>query len=319
MKIPYDLIGKFLSGEATEEEIAALMKWRNAHEAHENEYLLTVAGWRHSFNDEARYEHSREEAFRQTMEAISAKERKSVLRPLLKVAAAIFVLVSVFAIYRMADQTGEEGFIRLSSGDEVKTVMLADGSTVWLNKNSALIYPEDFTKQERSVKLEGEGYFEVAKDPGRPFVIVAGKSKTTVLGTAFNIEVKDYQSVELSVTEGKVRFSDLKETVAKILTVGEKALLEPETGLIEKKVALSANAVSWKTKTLVFEKTPLLTAVDDLKKYYAIDIVLEDHTLEDTPVTFTLERKPLDYAIELLENLTGLTVTKKENTYYITR
>ncbi|MGB3467340.1 MAG: FecR domain-containing protein, partial [Cyclobacteriaceae bacterium] len=191
-------------------------------------------------------------------------------------------------------------------------------SVVWLNTNSSLTYPAEFAAGERVVILDGEGYFEVAGNPDRPFVIEAGTSKTTVLGTAFNIDMTRNNAVVLSVVEGKVQFSDVMDADFAILIAGERATMDADTRRIRKSVLKGSNALSWKTGMLTFRRTLLSEVVDDLEKHY--DIAIDyDPALSDVTVSFTLNRKSVEEAMEILENLAGVTVSGKEKSYNITR
>ncbi|MCG8308502.1 MAG: FecR domain-containing protein [Cytophagales bacterium] len=130
----------------------------------------------------------------------------------LKVAAVIAVVViSVFTVRQFRLPGGGEvsGPVFVAKKNPVGQKIitwLEDGTKVHLNAGSSIHYPEKFRDSSRRVYLEGEAYFEVTKDPGRPFIVETGKVKTTVLGTAFNVRAyPDESKIEVAVVEGKVR------------------------------------------------------------------------------------------------------------------
>src|SRR5690606_4954570 len=114
--------------------------------------------------------------------------------------------------------------IFIPKGHQYK-LTLADGTKVWLNSASTLIYPSNFTGNERHVELSGEGYFEVAKNEGMPFIVTANGVKVNVLGTQFNISAyKEEQHIRTTLVEGSVRLFHDDHTV--ILKPGQQGIVE---------------------------------------------------------------------------------------------
>ena len=96
--------------------------------------------------------------------------------------------------------------------DNVDVFNLPDGSTVYLNKDSKLTYPNKFEGDERVVILEGECFFDVKKNPDKPFIIFSGNTKTEVLGTTFNLRAyPEQENVEVMVLTGRVKFSRITD------------------------------------------------------------------------------------------------------------
>ena len=299
-------------------ETEQLKQWRQSSPENEAEYLLIVAGWGHSFNNKRKYESSKEEAFGNLLKTLEERRVKRFIPVwMARSAAAVFIFFCAVFAYQLLTVDKKDDNVVISSGDNTRTISLEDGTKVWLNKNSGLTFSKHFEKDTRNVILTGEGYFEVAKDPSKPFIIQAGNSKTTVLGTAFNINMKNKREVEISVVEGKVQFSDMLDTDFKVLTQGEKAVMESDTRKITKQPLKGSNTLSWKTGILRFDQTALKEVIADLEKFYETDIELATE-LENIPITFTLTNTPLDQVMELLKNLETMKIEKKDNTYYLT-
>ena len=319
MNIPYELIGQYLSGEASEEQVTELMAWRKENNANEEAFMQVMTAWGHSFNELSQYEAVSEKAYEETWQQIAKQEDKKGFNVWWAVAASIVILLGVWSIYNFSDSNaGGPRLVMESAGDSIKQISLPDGSQVWLNAFSEIAYVEGFAGENRQVTLKGEAYFEVARDEDKPFVITAGQSKTTVLGTAFNLRAAEDERVYLTVTEGKVSFSDADAAVIAYVAVGEEAVLSTGNQTIDKKVSDDPNAMAWKTGKLVFTGKSLSAIAEDLSDYYGVEYTVEQ-SLQDKSYAFTLDRYSLEEANTLIENITGLKIVEKGKTYHITR
>jgi len=141
-------------------------------------------------------------------------------RRLASVAAILAILMALF-IYWPTKQTGidtADMTVLSVPAKQKKKIMLEDGSTVWLNSSAELRYPKQFAGKTREVFLSGEAYFDIHHDGSKPFIVHTGKVKTTVLGTAFNINTsRDFSSVVVTVTRGKVSVADQNHIIAYII------------------------------------------------------------------------------------------------------
>ena len=163
---------------------------------------------------------------------------------------------------------------------EQKTVTLADGTKVWLNGNSQLRYPANFTGEHRMVQLTGEAFFEVTKNPNQPFIIATNKSKVTVLGTSFNVRAITAENVtEVVVKTGKVRFENQEGDKQVELTPNEKGRYNAVDNTIEESAEEDMNEIAWQSGRLLFKNTPLKEVLADLNKQFAVDIKLSNTNL----------------------------------------
>ena len=148
---------------------------------------------------------------------------------------------------------------------------LPDGSRVWLDAASSIKYPTAFTGKEREVEMTGEAYFEIAKNTGMPFVVKAGGTTTTVLGTHFNINAyEDERTLITTLLEGSVKFGCGKEE--KVLHPGQQAVLNAETRSFTVKEADTYQAVAWKNGQLDFDNKDLPAIMRQISRWYDIDI-----------------------------------------------
>ncbi len=241
-----------------------------------------------------------------------------LIRPWMKIAAAIVVLLGVSFWLFNREKTAL--FTDPIVVKEKTSVELPDGSKVWLNENTKLTYEKLFDK--RVVQLEGEAFFEVAKLQGKPFEIYAGKSKTTVLGTSFNVRAyPKEQAIEIAVEEGKVAFIAQKQ-VKKLtfLKAGEYAFYLKRTEKIEKANEMNWNAAAWKKRALTFNNTRIKEVIKALERYYNIEIEVTNEKISNCiwNNTAILKNPVLDNVLKNIEYALSNTVKieRVENNTY---
>lgn len=162
--------------------------------------------------------------------------------------------------------------LSIPRGGQYKLV-LPDGTAVWLNAASSLKYPTSFTGKERIVQLEGEAYFEVAKNPGQPFKVEVKDVQITVLGTHFNINAyNDEAHIKTTLLEGSVRIS--KGSVQKLLQPGEQAI-SGKSSSIEIVKANFDEVLAWKNGYFNFHRSNLPEVMRQLSRWYDVDIRYE--------------------------------------------
>lgn len=152
---------------------------------------------------------------------------------------------------------------------------LPDGSVVWLNAASKLIFPSTFNKQkQRVVELEGEGYFEVAKNKQQPFVVKSNGQQVEVLGTHFNINTyADEPLIKTTLLEGSVRIGSI------MLKPGEQAKNSGK-GITVQQVDTDG-AVGWKNNYIVFEDESIQGVMRKISRWYDVDITYEGELPDD--------------------------------------
>jgi len=149
---------------------------------------------------------------------------------------------------------------------------LPDGSLVWLNAGSSLEFPSAFVDSVRLVKLQGEGFFEITEDVGKPFKVQTGSLTITALGTSFNINNRDKNDLRVSLVTGKVMVDDATPEGEYFLNPGQELGYNPEdqTGVIypfEMELAQG-----WRNGTLVFNKAPFGHVKSELERWYGVTI-----------------------------------------------
>lgn len=130
---------------------------------------------------------------------------KYYLRIILIILIVIVLVIGLFRLKSYYDKGSSNDLVITESGDNIKTIELADKSIVYLNRNSKLVYRNSFNKSDRELILEGEAYFEVENTETHPFLVFTDKTSVLVRGTKFNIK-EDKEKVVVTVISGVITF-----------------------------------------------------------------------------------------------------------------
>ena len=210
------IIARVLSGESSSDDILSLSEWLNENEKNRDEFRRLKNYW------------DADVAFKQTF-------RRQLWRnaiPLIAAACLLFIFSTGFFLYNTNDRTSE--YYTLLTDEHKSNFTMEDGTVITLNKNSRLSYSDRYGKDSRNVKLEGEAYFEVAKDSGKPFQIEMNGASITVLGTHFNVKA-DAESDDITATlvEGSIRFEGAKQNI--VMTPNQQLTFSRSTNKVDVK------------------------------------------------------------------------------------
>jgi transmembrane sensor len=186
-------------------------------------------------------------------------------------------------------------------------IKLADGTVVKLNSESSLQYPESFEGREtREVILIGEGYFDVAHDPAKEFIVRTGDINTVVLGTAFNIKAyKNDEAITVTVTRGKVKVSE-SHRVLGILAPDQQITFTKEKGASPIQEIDSKESVAWAEHDLFFDDVTLETAAQQLEKQFGVAITFSNEKLKLCRFSATfLQRENLHQMLTVICEFNG--------------
>ncbi len=238
-----------------------------------------------------------------------APQRKLIpMSTVLRIAASIIVVLSA-VVFVMQYQTQPTAMI-LADLTAVETVQLQDGSDITLNEGAVLTYTEPFQNNERRVRLEGNGFFDIAKDPEKPFVVQAQEAEVRVLGTQFYINQSE-DLVDLKVEEGKVliSFNDQHEIVeaGESLSINLKQKLFSVPGT--DKTGLDT---FWKTRRLVFDLTTIEEVIATVNQAYGSTLQVEGST-EACALTVIFENESFENVLEIISNTLGYEVIEEQD------
>lgn len=198
------------------------------------------------------------------------------------VAASILLVIGLSFLFFSTDIIIKNKMQSYTSDVSVREINLPDGSTVWLNSNSTLLLPENFSSKHRKLFLKGEAFFEVHKDKVNSFRVFSGNSVTEVLGTSFNINSDTITgNTDLIVNTGKVAFYPKSDKRNKrILTPGEYATFNNHDNSIAMVQNPNLNSISWKTGILKFYNTPIKEVCKDLSRHFKKEITCNNQDNE---------------------------------------
>ncbi len=227
----------------------------------------------HKFNTDAAWNNLHKRINETKQPNSEFKPSKKHFYKLGKIAASVLLIlglsVSGYFIFF------SEPNIKINSENTLKTIILPDGSEITLNINSDLSYPEKFKGKTRTIKFEGEAFFNIRKNPRKPFIIKTNKAQIKVLGTSFNVNTGD-KITEVVVKTGKVEFKNTQKNQNKlILTPGEKGILNAKK--LYKTKNNNPNYLSWKTHFFTYENAKLKTIISDINKVYHVNITFRNN------------------------------------------
>jgi transmembrane sensor len=183
-------------------------------------------------------------------------------------------------------------------------VILPDGSRVWLNAASSIRFPAAFTAAERKVEITGEVYFEVARNPERPFLVVSDNQTVEVLGTHFNVKAySNDPSVITTLLEGSVKVST-KDNIHKILVPGQRAILNAGSLMVEK--ANIEEAVAWKNGYFRFNDEKIESVMRQLSRWYNIEVSYEGPVSDEEFNGRVSRFKNISQVLKMLEQTKGV-------------
>lgn len=248
----------------------------------------------------------------------SAKKQYTFTFSFLRMAgmvALLFIMLAIGASYYLGAEFNREtpkALTYLSMSGKSK-VILPDSSVVWLNNGTTLTYYSAYEKS-REVKLTGEAFFSVSKDPDKPFIVHTADLCTKVYGTKFNMNAyPENKDVKIALLEGSVSVykNDCKEE--KYLIPGQVATYcktSRELTFLKDDVNFES---FWANSSITFEAKPLEYIVRYLEKWYHVDIVLDPALSLSQAYTFTIKQEPLEVILRIMASINPISYSFDKN------
>lgn len=283
----WDLISRCLSGSASDDEMRELDEWKK-NATNKEIWDKALLAWQTvgDFKISERYNVERE--WLNVRKKINPnKKMKQISISILKYAAvfALAILCShVFSVLKSNEKT--QWFKVYVPKGEQTHLTLSDGTVVKLNSETTFCYPENFSKNNRLVRLDGEGFFEVTSDSENPFYIETTHQNIKVLGTKFNLNA--YQKSDSTVTallHGKVALLNKEGRKVIELSPNEKAVLKNSTGKIWLKKVDKLTDVGWKDGVYYFKSIRLVELMNLLERWYGVIINFSSDSLKEERFT----------------------------------
>ena len=330
---PDELIRKHLQGDATGPERTQLAEWLDRSPENRRQFEQSLTAWQSVPDPAAGMDFATGAQWQQLAaqlqldpaapapEVPAGKSIPFGTRPWLgRAAAAVALLVAAwFGVSRWADRAPRLVTQQTEAGAKQRHV-LPDGTVVWLNGESKLSYPETFDGATREVTLAGEAFFEVKRDPARPFVIRASRTLTRVLGTSFNLRAgPGSDGVTVTVVSGKVSFAPADRPARQVLlTAGMRGSYLPAADSVYAGPQRDPNVLAWRSNKLVFKDTPLREMLPVLQKQYGVPVGAADPAVLNCLFTSTFENAPLAEVLEAVALALDLQYVYRDGKYLLT-
>lgn len=317
--IEEQLLIRYCAGQATEQECALVEAWVAQSEEHEQllRYLLSLS-WDADLLRVLPLVDT-DKAWQRVNRKLRGKTISLGRRLWMKfqLVAAILIVPLIMAFSVLYHYSGRPVKVENDHLVEVRTnpgmtthFALPDGSFVYLNSESVLRYPATFAKAGRRVELEGEAYFDVKKEPERPFVVkTPHKTQVEVSGTTFNLEAYESQpEIHATLLTGKISFVFTQGATRHALKLnpGHKLIYDVATSGTRISVTNGQAEAAWKDGKIIFDATPLPEALRMLEKRFHVRLNLRNPRLWKEAFTGTFTTQRLERILEVFELSSGI-------------
>jgi len=200
---------------------------------------------------------------------LTAKPVRRVYLQIAKIAAIFLLALLPVGAYLYIDSLPK--WVEITAGTEIKEIRLPDFSQITLAPHSSLKYDSRHFSEKRDVEMKGKAFFQIFHDAGHPFTVRNKWSRVKVLGTEFQVDGNS-EEIIASVESGKVFFSSYGKTEGITLTQGMVAILTADAEKPHYIHPVTRNALAWKSGWFEYDNTPLPVVLDELSKYYHLNL-----------------------------------------------
>lgn len=310
-----NILHRYIAGDATQQEKEEVARWLDADKKNMKEFLAErklydISIWQ-------------QEQFPVVGEVSPIKKRwtlRTVAIGLSKI-AAIFILAFTLAYTFLLDKSVTEPAsmqtIFVPPGQRAE-LTLTDGTKVWLNAKTTFTFPNKFTADGRNVTLDGEGYFDVTKDPQKPFIVKTKQYDIKVLGTEFNVTAYSASSsFETSLIRGAVEVSS--STSQAKMTLQPNTRTYVENGILKKGAIEHDTYFLWKEGLICFYDEPVDKMIEKLELYYDVKIDVQNKELLRNRYSGKFRTKDgVEHVLKVLQLSNKFTYTKDNDLNLIT-
>lgn len=326
IKMKKELLIKYLNNKCIETELSEVLSWIYADALNEEGKKWIFEDWNswqeigNLEEDEkftAMFDKIQEKIVNNTQEnnrkANNTLSLPSITRWITRASAVLLIPVLTFLFYTLSERKIESDKFAKLAVDSLEViapmgsrtvVQLSDGSVVHLNYGSRIKYPQFFSGDTRKVVLTGEGFFKVAHNPEKPFIVKAGNLNIKAVGTTFNVlAYPDDDIIETTLVNGKVILEQIKlneksKTIG-TMSPGQHVEYNAQSGDILSTQGKVEKYISWTNGKLIFEDTPILQGAERLSRMFNVDIEV-DNDIKDYIYTVTFVDEHLFQILDLM-------------------
>jgi transmembrane sensor len=267
----------------------------------------------------------------------AANKRRGLIRQFSRFAAAALIIGASLVLWvlissrQQREQKAMSKYVSVLTTDgQAKSVVLEDGTHIMLNGGTSLRFPENFSAGSREVYLEGEAFFDVAKDSTRPFIIHSSQVSTTVLGTSFNVRTANggKQLSEIAVATGKIKVeinagAPVHALTEKAVTVvhsmvtvlpGQKVVYRSgDPAGLQKESVNIAGIGAWKDHLFYYDQTPLKEILTDLERSYGLHFLVKDPAVLNCTYSATFKNISTNSILQTLTLMGHVNFSKSDS------
>lgn len=199
------------------------------------------------------------------------------------------------------------------------SVELSDGTKVYLNANSTLEYPTQFSGNTREITLTGEAFFDVTKDETKPFIVKVAQTKIQVYGTKFNVNSYNGKCIKTALVSGSVGVRTEGRDEIRIVP-GQILLMNPENGEAVLNPANTNKYEAWLNGYFRCDNEEIEILLEDIAQWYGVEFFFESPASRQVKISASLDRKrSIEEVLELLSITSELQIIKKGGIYHIVK
>ncbi|MBS2211779.1 FecR domain-containing protein [Carboxylicivirga mesophila] len=327
-----NLMVRFFDKTATDDELQKLSEWLK--ESDENKQLFNEFNESYQFADISvkGWIYDTDANWKQIKNRIQSKQNSGKIRMLtsrqynwLSVAAIITLLLMVGSMARLLMNQSQNEFNNqklsvIAPSGQKSQVVLQDGTKVWLNSDTELTYKYDVDDNKRIVTLDGEAFFDVAKDKERPFIVQTDGIDLVVYGTRFNVHsYKDERIIETTLEEGSVGVKVHASGKEWLMKPGQQCIYNKELQAVEMEETNVSFYTAWTNDKLIFDDNTFIEVVRKLERWYGVQIELDEELFTSERFTLTITHESLTEVMELIKVVAPIQYTINERNVRITK
>jgi ferric-dicitrate binding protein FerR (iron transport regulator) len=324
-QLPVSLFRKYLSGQCTPEEEALIEEWYASSE-NDEDYTTSMSGQQKlRLKDNIRQSIS-DKISTETNDPMVLNKRSKVRQLIWATTGIAASLLIIFAVIRHEHTTVNtnvavnEAISIFNKTNIISETTLSDGSHVWLMPGASLQYHKLFSANRREINLSGEAFFEVTKNPARPFIIYSRNLITKVWGTSFRVrDSKELAFADVTVMTGKVsvklvhpgnfpKNSDAKSNANEVMIYPSQQVtyLKKDQSFVEKPKADMTAMLIWKKPDITFNNRPMREVIPVLNKTFNVNISASESNINSLLLTADLNGLNFPEIMQMLHKALGI-------------
>jgi len=306
-----EIMIRYLDESATLEEEIILLNWLKSSDTNRNDFILTRDLWLSCdavADNKLEVDIALKKFRRRIADEINMEDRthKLLHRSLVLWGSIAASIIIVFCIGYGFNPKNVNVFTATKIQKQLITAMgskgrfvLPDGTVVWLNSESSLIYPEQFINKKREVTLDGEAYFEVKRNTEKPFIVKTGSMNIEVLGTKFNVRnYKGSNSFKTALLKGSVKITGNKMSRSVILKPNELFCMTKNNLAYTVSKTNAELYANWIKDKLIFDNTRLMDIIISMEGHYNTTITCPSKFANETRLSLTIRNESLEEVLK---------------------